>query len=56
MKNIIIAALGSYIYYGFCEVRNIIIPFIAFALFLVTIEEIEQDIADYNKKRKGRKV
>lgn len=56
MKNIIIAALAAYIYYGFCEVRNIIIPFVAFALFLVIVEEIDQDIADYKKKRKGRKI
>lgn len=52
MKNIIIAALGAYIFYGFCVVRSIVIPFIAFGLFWVIVEGIDEEIADFKKSVK----
>ena len=56
MKNAIIAALAAYIFYGFCVVRNIAIPFIVFALFWVMIEEIDEDIADFKKYLKRKEI
>ena len=57
MKNAIIAALGAYIFYGFCEVRHLIIPFIVFLLFWVVIEDIDESIRDFKRKvRRGERL
>lgn len=52
MKNAIIAALGAYIYYGFCVEKSIVIPFIVFFLFWALVEEIDEDIKDFKRKVK----
>ena len=57
MKNVIIAALGSYIFYGFCEVRHFLIPFVVFFVFWALVEEIDEDIKDFRRKvRRGKKL
>lgn len=50
MKDIIIAAMGAYIFYGFCEVRHIIILFAAFALLLELIVEVERIAKELKKE------
>ena len=52
MKNAIIAALGTYIYYGFCVEKSIVIPIIVFFLFWALVEEIDEDIKDFKRKVK----
>ena len=49
MKNIIIAAMGAYIFYSFCEVRHIILLFVAFALLLELIVEVEKIFIEIKK-------
>lgn len=49
MKNIIIAILGSYIFYGFCTIRNPAIPIIAFLIFFLLISEIDEQIEDFKR-------
>lgn len=57
MKNIIISALFAYIFYGFCEVRHLIILVVAFLLFLVIVMETDEIIADYKRTvRKGQRL
>jgi len=57
MKNAIIAALGAYIFYGFCVVRHFIIPIIAFLLFWVIVEAIDEDIKDHRRMvRRGKRL
>ena len=57
MKNMIISALVTYIYYSFCVIRNLFIPVVAFFLFLVIIAEIDELIEDYQKTvRKGQRL
>lgn len=53
MKNIIIAAMGAYIFYGFCEVKHIIILFAAFALFLEVITSFERLVTEIRKDGRG---
>jgi hypothetical protein len=47
MKNMIIALMAAYIFYGFCVIRNPIIPVIAFVLFWVIIAEAEELVKDF---------
>ena len=57
MKNVIIAALGAYIFYGFCVVRHFIIPIVAFLLFWVMVEAIDEEIKDYVRRvRRGKRL
>jgi xanthosine utilization system XapX-like protein len=49
MKNIIISVLASYIFYGFCTIRNPAIPIIAFLVFFLLISEIEEQINDFKR-------
>lgn len=57
MKNAIIAALGAYIFYGFCVDRSIAISFIVFLLFWVLIEDIDENIKDFRRKvRRGKRL
>ena len=50
MKNLIISAMGAYIFYGFCEVRHIIILFAAFVLILEIIVEVEKIIKELKEE------
>jgi len=57
MKNAIIAVLGAYIFYGFCVVRHFIIPIVAFLLFWVMVEAIDEEIKDYVRRvRRGKRL
>lgn len=57
MKNAIIAALGAYIFYGYCEVRSIFIPFVMFLIFWLMVEEIDEDIKEYRRRvRRGKRL
>ena len=57
MKNIIIAALGSYIFYGYCEVKSIIALLITFGLLWFIIEDLDESIADFKKSvRRGKRL
>ena len=57
MKNVIISALSAYIFYSFCEVRSLLIPFCVFFLFLALVAEIDESISDYRRKvRKGQRL
>ena len=57
MKNMIISALLTYIFYSFCVIRNLFIPVVAFFLFLVIIAEIDELIEDYHRTvRKGQRL
>lgn len=47
MKNMIIALMAAYIFYGFCVIRNPIIPVIAFILFWLIIAEAEELVKDF---------
>lgn len=53
MKNIIIAALGAYIFYDFCEVKHLIILFAAFAFFLEVITSFERLVTEIRKDGRG---
>ena len=57
MKNVIIAALGTYIFYGFCEVRFFLLPFLVFIVFWLIVVAIDEEIKDYRRKiRRGKKL
>ena len=57
MKNMIIAALSAYIYYGFCEIKNLIIPVMMFLLVWVACQEIDEIIHDFRESvRRGQKL
>lgn len=57
MKNMIISALCTYIFYGFCEVRNFLIPVVVFLLFLTIFSEIDELITDYQRSvRNGQRL
>lgn len=57
MKNMIISALCTYIFYGFCEVKLwYVIPFI-FLVFWMIIAGVDELIKDYREQvRRGRKL
>lgn len=50
MKNTIIAALGAYIFYGFCEVRHFMIPVTVFLIFFVLLCEIDEEIECFSSQ------
>ena len=57
MKNIIISALGAYIFYGFCEIRHFMIPIVVFFLFWAIVAEIDESISDFKRSvRKGQRL
>ena len=57
MKNVIIAALSAYIFYGFCEVRHFILPFLLFVVFWLMVVAIDEDIKDFRRKvRRGKRL
>lgn len=57
MKNIIISALCAYIFYGFCEVKHLLIPVVAFLLFLTIVSEAEEVVVDYQRSvRNGQRL
>lgn len=57
MKNAIIAALGTYIFYGFCEVRHFLIPIVAFLIFFALLCEVDEEIEDFNRSvRRGQRL
>ena len=57
MKNAIIAALGTYIFYGFCVVKSFILPFLLFIVFWLMIWAIDEEIKDYLRMvRRGKSL
>ena len=57
MKNAIIAALGTYIFYGFCVVKSFILPFLLFIVFWLMIWAIDEEIKDYLRMvRRGKRL
>lgn len=55
MKNMIIAALGAYIFYGYCEVYRIPTAIVMFFLFWAISVEVEEIVTDYMRSMKRGK-
>lgn len=57
MKNIIISALSAYIFYGFCEVSNVLIPVMAFLLVWFICAGIDEEITDFKRSvKRGQRL
>lgn len=57
MKNMIIAAMAAYIFYGFCEIHHPAIPVMVFLLFWAIIACIEDVVVDFQKSvKRGEKL
>lgn len=57
MKNIIISALSAYIFYGFCDVKNLMIPVLAFVLVWVLCAETDEQVNDFmHSVKRGQKL
>lgn len=57
MKNLIIASMGAYIFYGFCEMRRIPATIIMFLLIWIMFMDIDEQIADFKKSvRRGQRL
>lgn len=55
MKNMIISALGAYIFYGFCEIYRIPGAVAMFFLLWALAAEIEEIATDYMRSMKRGK-
>lgn len=55
MKNIIIAAQATYIYYSFCVVKNLLVTFVMFFIILGLVLETEELLKDFLRWIKGGK-
>ncbi len=57
MKNVIISALCAYIFYGFCEVRSVLVPIITFLLVWFICAGIDEEIEDFKRSvRRGQRL
>ena len=57
MKNMIIAALSAYIFYSFCEIRNLLIPVTMFLLVWIACQETDEIIHDFQKSvKRGQRL
>ena len=50
MKNIIISFMGAWIFYGLCEVKKIVIAFIAFFVILELITVLDKIFIEIRKE------
>jgi len=57
MKNMIIAAMAAYIFYGFCEIRQPLIPVAVFLIFWFLIGAVEAEVNDFRESvRRGERL
>ena len=47
MKNMIIASMSAYIFYGFCEIKSIPATVMMFLLIWILFEETDEQIRDF---------
>ena len=57
MKNVIIAALSAYIFYGACEIKDLLTPVIMFFLVLVLLLDADDRLAEFRLSvRRGKRL
>ena len=57
MKNVIISALGAYIFYSFSEVKNLAVPVLVFFLIMAIVFEIDELLDDFKRSvRRGQRL
>lgn len=57
MKNMIISALGAYIFYGYCERYNMIGTAIMFFLLWFLVSDIDEISKDYMRSiKRGKRL
>ena len=54
MKNVLLAASLSYIFYGFCEIRAAWVPVIVFGVFLAIVVAVDETFKDFKESVKRR--
>lgn len=57
MKNMIIAAMAAYIFYGFCEIRQPLIPVAVFLMIWWFIDAVEAEVNEFKQSvRRGERL
>lgn len=57
MKNVIISALSAYIFYGFCEVKDLLTTGIMFLLILILLLDADERLAEFRLSvRRGKRL